>query len=298
MHELGYYYSNKKERLLTEISTQVSQAGKLLLCAAKGDAGITPRLSQMHLYRWGGYASKNGGNQFILPVFIADPIPLYCSGGAPFFHPKTPKPVIGFCGQGRGGAIKWAADISRNLLHRAQNAAGLRAYDNEALQSSTCTRAKLLDRLEKSELVNTRFIRFSKYRGGASTKEQRETGNRLFYHNMLDTQYTFCYRGAGNFSVRLFETLSCGRIPIIVRSDNNLPLPEIIDWNRFPMIWPEAHSRIADEVARFHQGLSNKDFVALQQYARYVWENYLTYPTYMQTIVQRYASEFGVNLAP
>jgi len=286
---MGYYYRFKKTAALIAINEATVNAGKLLICTAKEDAGITPPLQHFHLYRWGGYTSKNKGNQFAMPVFIADPLPLYTNGNLFIHEQKAAKPLIGFCGQGSGGLLKWGKDILCNLYRRSAKLLGKRFEDNETLQSSTYIRSQLLDVLEKSPLVNTHFIRHKKYRNGAFTKEAKEAAAKTFFRNILNTQYTLCYRGAGNFSVRLFETMACGRIPILVMSDNLLPLPHQIDWNRFPVIQPYERKNIAQKVSLFHNSLSEKELMELQQYARQVWEQYLTYKGFMHTIVEGYA---------
>src|SRR4051812_18968812 len=99
-YEMNYYYGLRKVKELKDINAYTVAAGKLLVCTTKGDVGITPALQHFHLYRWGGYASKNNGNHFTMPVFIADPMPLH-NVGLITYKQKTAKPIIGFCGQGK-----------------------------------------------------------------------------------------------------------------------------------------------------------------------------------------------------
>lgn len=295
MHTINHLYKFKKASYVQELNNRSISAGKLLVCCVKGDAGITPDLHQFHLYRWGGYASKNKGNQFVMPVFIADPVLLYQPNAKTFFHTKSSKPFVGFCGQGLGGRLKFGTDLTRNLLRRLCKTVGLHPYDNEAFISSTYIRSSLLDIMENSTLIDALFIRWRRYRGGATTPAEQEEGSRVFFDNVFRTQYTICYRGAGNFSVRLFETLAAGRIPIIIKSDNNLPLPHLINWNRFPVVEVDEIEQIDKVVFAFHNKLSNEDFIELQKYARHIWECYLTYQSYMNTIVESYTSMFDSN---
>jgi len=45
------------------------------------------------------------------------------------------------------------------------------------------------------------------------------TARREYFTNMENNLFTFCYRGAGNFSYRFYETLMMGRIPVLVDTD-------------------------------------------------------------------------------
>jgi len=286
-YEMNYYYDLRKVNELKIINRSTIAAGKLLVCTTKGDVGITPALEHFHLYRWSGYNSKNSGNNFILPVFIADPLPFHNKGQITY-RQKTVRPMIGFCGQGKGDILKWGKDVFRIFYFRGMKLMNKYYSDNEPLQSSTYTRSKLLDSLEKSPHVDTCFIRHKKYRNGIISKEEKVESAKIFFSNILDTQYTLCYRGAGNFSVRLFETLACGRIPVIILSDNMLPLPDKVDWNRFPIIKSFEKNDIAQKVCAFHNNLNEDQFIHLQQYARQIWEQYLTYSGFMRIFTDNY----------
>lgn len=79
---------------------------------------------------------------------------------------------------------------------------------------------------------------------------------RAFFDNILATSLTLAVRGAGNFSHRLYQTLSCGRSPLLVDTDCVLPY-EGLD----PLPWEEILVRVEatrlDEIAtaveRFHE---------------------------------------------
>ncbi len=46
---------------------------------------------------------------------------------------------------------------------------------------------------------------------------QTEINKKLFDENMETSEFTFCPRGNGNFSIRFYESLYSGRIPIIIK---------------------------------------------------------------------------------
>ncbi len=56
---------------------------------------------------------------------------------------------------------------------------------------------------------------------------------REFFENILATDLTLAVRGIGNFSHRFYQTLSCGRAPLLVGHDAVMPYEgvESIDWD-------------------------------------------------------------------
>ena len=81
-----------------------------------------------------------------------------------------------------------------------------------------------------------------------------------------------CARGAGNFSYRLYETLSCGRIPVFVDTDCVLPDEDMIDW-RSLCVWVDESEldEIGERVAAFHAAYDDSSFRELQHECRRVW---------------------------
>src|SRR5690606_18408840 len=96
------------------------------------------------------------------------------------------------------------------------------------------------------------------------------------YNNLKDSDYVVCVRGAGNFSVRFYETLAMGRIPIFINTDCALPLEEKIDWKKH-VVWVEYKERhkVVQKLMEFHSGLTEEDFIDLQLANRKLWEEKL-----------------------
>jgi len=98
-----------------------------------------------------------------------------------------------------------------------------------------------------------------------------------FMQNMLNSDYTFCCRGSGNYSLRFYESLSCGRIPVFLNTDCVLPYDFEIDWKKY-CVWIEENELplIAEKVAEFHENLSPQEFVDLQYSCRKIWEKWIS----------------------
>ena len=82
-----------------------------------------------------------------------------------------------------------------------------------------------------------------------------------------------CCRGAGNFSYRLYEALSCGKIPIIIDTDISLPCSNIIDWSRFIITTPE---NINHDIKEWWHNIDEDTYTDIQKYSRFIYEQYLT----------------------
>lgn len=112
-------------------------------------------------------------------------------------------------------------------------------------------RRRVIDRLPAS--LPCRFLLRDRFWAGAPHDPKVV---RAFFDNILATSLTLVVRGAGNFSHRLYQTLSCGRSPLLVDTDCVLPY-EGLD----PLPWEEILVRVEatrlDEIAtaveRFHE---------------------------------------------
>ena len=84
-----------------------------------------------------------------------------------------------------------------------------------------------LETLRNSSLIECNFIYRSQFRGGS--KED-------FVRNLESSEFAFCPRGTGNFSLRFYESLYYGRIPVIIDTDLCLPFENSINWNEIIII--------------------------------------------------------------
>jgi hypothetical protein len=79
---------------------------------------------------------------------------------------------------------------------------------------------KFSDRIQVHLLLNNNYAAFSK-------NFEAELQIKRYNQSLTTTDYVFCPRGFGNGSMRLYEVLSAGRIPIIPETDSGFPLTEI-----------------------------------------------------------------------
>ena len=204
--------------------------------------------------------SRRLPGEFAQPAWSEDFVKAHLGGELPVRR-KRPRPVVGFCG---------LAPVRRGVRGRLRTHA-----------AHTSIRARALRLLRESRAVDTNFVVRDRFLGGALTRRGLDTATMRrvrtdYVRNIVDSDYVLCARGAGNFSYRLYETLSCGRIPLFVDTDSVLPLDFVADWHSH-CVWVDesALETIADRVADFHESIGDDEFVGLQRACRRFWEQYV-----------------------
>lgn len=104
-----------------------------------------------------------------------------------------------------------------------------------------------------------------------------ENSRKLFIDNVFKNPYTLCVSGFGNFSYRLFETLSAGRIPVFIDTDCKLPFEEFFNWNDY-VVWVDRKDipKTGNILLDFHRSRKGEKFILQQQKNKALWTEYLT----------------------
>lgn len=274
----NYYVDKKLEKSAVSFIKLCEAADKKVLIWNAGDYGMNiPKFRNAVIFRESGYRTKFAKNEYSLPSFIKDPLKEYYGISHPFKISKTEKPIVGFCGQAHSStnaAIKEMGLISfQNLKFHL----GLSKNEPQELISSTFLRGRILDYCEQSERLKSNFIRREKYRAGITSHKEKHPTTLEFYDNLKNSLYTICVRGAGNFSVRFYEALAMGCIPVFINTNSSLPFYNQIPWKNH-IVWINYKDRkqVAQRVHEFHQKLSADDCLQIQLDNRKLWEEKLT----------------------
>lgn len=228
------------------------------------------------------YQSKRKKNEFAFTFFFEDFVKKYYNTILPI-RQKPNIPTIGFCGYAPPLGQKFGIYKVKEALRLAMNYLGLmKSFPSKSAHSY---RAKALLAILKSKKVKNNFIIRSNFGFGGplgglypgGVKELNDTFRRDYVKNIVDSDYTLCVRGYGNNSIRFFEALCCGRIPIFIDTDCVLPFDFIIDWKKY-CVWVEEKDihKIPEKVLEFHQKLSSEQFKNLQIEIRNIWLKYFT----------------------
>lgn len=242
-----------------------------------GDFGVkVPVYPHLTVFRMSGYASQQRLGHRGMPVFISDRFKENYGSEQADYLDYSPLPQVGFCGQAISSQRNAYKEVIKIGLRNTLSRLGLKADEPQALLPASYLRAQLLRALQLHTGVNCDFILREQYRAGAKTAAEKEESTRAFYRNIRDNAYVLCVRGAGNFSVRFYECLMMGRIPLYVHTDGYLPLNDSIDWKKH-LVWVDYAERaqLAEKLIAFHQALRPEEFVALQKSNRQLWESQL-----------------------
>ena len=137
----------------------------------------------------------------------------------------------------------------------------------------------LSDHLQTDFLYRKKFFSYLKV-----TPEKREVLRQEFKIILHRNIFSVCCRGAGNYSVRFYETLRAGRIPVLLDSDMPLPFEDEINWNEL-IVCKQTPQEVEQTILDW---IANRDLVAIQNKCRKIWEEFLYFPT----VIERLPSQF------
>ncbi|MGV6828225.1 MAG: exostosin domain-containing protein [Flavobacteriales bacterium] len=279
-----YYKKHNQIKTILKNLTTISSS-KICWSFIWGDYGVKiPKLNNHIVFRQSGNLTSLPNYHKGLPVFINDPLKKFYKSSDLLFNKFQETPLIGFCGLTNSSKTNAFKEILGSFVHNIKTFTGIHNFTYRKIQSTTYLRSKVISRIKPSALLQNNFIERKKYRAGAVTPAQRKNTALEFYNNIKNTDYTVCIRGAGNFSVRFYETLAMGRIPIFINTDCLLPLANTIDWKKH-VVWIEENEieQLEQKVLAFHQQFSPKAFKNLQESNRKLWKEQLTLGGFFKT---------------
>jgi len=106
----------------------------------------------------------------------------------------------------------------------------------------------------------------------------KQIARKEFIHNMENNLFIFCYRGAGNFSYRFYETLMMGRIPILIDTDCVFPHDDKVDIGSLGVVIKEKNieedpKKLLNIIIEYYKHNKHR-LVDIQKRNRQIWEDY------------------------
>lgn len=287
---IEYFQSAHQKRYLNSFIAEAKQNKKPILLFSTGDFGTTRQDKTVFTLRLGGFDSKLDIRTEIMSPFIEDPL-LFLNTAFKVLA-KTKQPHIGFVGHANGGVLKYIKEVLLFVKGNVRRTIGIDTTDCQSFYPSSYYRSVYLKRIQSNKEIVTSFIFRKQYQGGVVTDVDKKQISLEFYTNIFENQYVFCLRGTGNFSVRFYETLALGRIPVVVNTDCRFPFRTQINWAKHCLIIAEHEvGAIAEKIINFHNALTDAEFRQLQQSNRVLWEMYFTKENYFvqyAKVVQEY----------
>lgn len=264
--DIAHYDTTKNQSRFNQFINDALTLGKKVWVYTAGDFGKTLE-ERVYTFRTGGFDSKLNKSTFIIPSFIGDP---YEFLGKDFQTiPKTSQPQIGFVGNAAHSLVKKMKEYLVFLRYNFKRLTHQLHTDFQPFYPSSIKRYQFLQQLMANKNIETDFVLRKKYRAGVKKTEDNKKTTLEFFQNMERNPYVFCMRGAGNFSVRLYETLAMGRIPVVIDTDFRLPLDDTIDWEKHLVLVQE--KTLEKQLLDFHRKISEVDFEKMQIENRELW---------------------------
>lgn len=243
------------------LAEEAKAAGKPLLVFYNSDFTHAIDLPNAIVFRTTGFRNQRMTNEHGFPGWSVDFLK-YNEGK---FTPlkKTDKPRVSYCGyidySSTWEMLRYKFN-SRNKEEMYRIGPELRGEAVRVLRSD--------NRIETDFIIRNGF-----WAQGESDKNE---ARRVYAQNMLQSPYALVARGAGNFSYRLYEVLSCGRIPVFIDTDGLLPFDEFVDWKAHVCRTDAKDVKtLAKRLLEFHASLSVADFEELQFRNRQLYETWI-----------------------
>jgi hypothetical protein len=264
------------EKAKIEVSMGQSHAKPVVIFNG-GDYPANVPFHNVIVFESAGYRSTAGLRYHSAqPTFIPDYQRIY-SKGILQLREKREFPTVGFCGQVSTSPFHTLYRKLRLYQRKWRYKQNKSKWEPPPFET-TAFRTRVLNAFENKSGLKTNYILRSRYHGGDINDKTLQEKNKIeFVENLIGSDYVVCMRGGGNYSLRFYETLSVGRIPIFIDTDCLLPFQDCIDYKKyFPIIKEENLQNAAEIVKEFHSRLSNEDFINAQKACRSLWEEHMT----------------------
>lgn len=278
-HNFRKYRNNKKYiQHFIDISKDLD---KKILIFADGDKQVKVDVPNSVIFSSSCYRSDKQDNEIVIPTYAEDLGMLY--GVEMREKAESNKPIIGFCGwagfsnskQSFKTRIKDILVVIKSILSGKKNIA--------VRKNGVFMREKILAILSKTPEIVTNFIIRTSFSSSEDTIELDPQRAREQYVSVLKkSDIALSVRGDGNYSIRFYEILSLGRIPLLIDTDAPLPLEKYIPYNDFVIRVPLSDvNNIGKYIERFWDSITNEEFIVMQKKAREAFETYLKFDTFL-----------------
>lgn len=144
-------------------------------------------------------------------------------------------------------------------------------------------RLEWLEYLKNSNLLECNFVYKNDFRSGPITD---------FIDNTQLSEFIFCPRGTGNFSIRFYEGLQYGRIPVIVNTDMGLPFEDFINWDEY-IVSADTIEELPEKIYNFWK---NNNIVEIQNKCNKLYEEYFSFENIGKYILKELENKNKKNI--
>lgn len=227
------------------------------------------------IYRTAPSKAFRDSEVHILPTWQEDFIHKYFSETFPT-RPWKPRPKVSFCGRATHMSdLSWKPKLKRTVREiKRWIFTGERRYPYLQLRTRAMELLHACPDIETDFVIRSGF--WGRHRDTSATvsNEERQKVRREYIDNIVNSDYVLVVRGAGNFSMRFFEALCCGRIPLIVDTNSLFPATgDIQILSEFPSVRCKDLRRLPQILLEWHHDKAS-EFEAELYKARRIWEQW------------------------
>ena len=134
-------------------------------------------------------------------------------------------------------------------------------------------REKYINILKNSDITTDFIIRQGFW---APEIKDKVIAKEEYINNINNNLFTFCYRGAGNFSYRFYDVMMMGRIPILINTDCVFPFEDKYDINDIGIVIDEKdiEDKNIIEIIKDYYKNNKYRLEIIQKNNRLLWERY------------------------
>lgn len=143
-------------------------------------------------------------------------------------------------------------------------------------ENTSTVRLKLVESKKQFAIVPHFFEATDRF-FGAFEGEIKAKMRQLFEISVKRSITVLCPKGSGRNSIRFFECMAFGSLPVLISDDCVLPYEELIPYEQFVIFVPENDvDHTVDYIIRFLQAKTPEEVVRLRVLARNMWLCYLS----------------------
>lgn len=232
------------------------------------------------VFRFSIYAETRHPGEFAIPTFSQDFLAQHY-GDVPRLRTKHATPSVSFCGYapplGCAFSQPMLRETARYVAYRLKLLQRRRRWVAHAPRVQALRTLRATPGIDSRFLIRDRFA-FNQWGvlqpgGTADTATQQRTE---FVTNLDGADYALCTRGLANCSIRFYEALSLGRLPLFINTACVLPFDWIVNWREVGL-WVEEHDlpHLGERLLAHHAQLSPAEFSAQQRRARELFAQWI-----------------------
>lgn len=258
--------------ILEQCMRTSNESGLPLLIDGVGDIERPIEIPNSYVIRYGGYRFSKKENEIHVPPYADDLLAIYFGGELQLRH-KMETPSISFAGWAKLTLRQQVRVLLKEMPDRIRA-----VFDSRyaAKKKGVLFRKRAVKILAGSTEIKPNFLVRRSYSGNSATAEKsQEELRKEFVENLLGSDYALDVRGDANASIRLFEILALGRIPVIVDTERNFPFADKLDYRTFAFVVDFRDlQKLPHMVAKFHSNLTEEEFLGMQKAARDAYVNF------------------------